>query len=145
MVLVSAIHQHESVIGIHLSLEPPSRLPPHPTPLGWLRESEWGREPAGIRAGAAREHCGAESSWSIFPQTVAEGAERGAAPLATVCPLSGAPVLCALAAWPTGEKAPARLSLGQKPRVRKPCSPPQGFLSLIHWFNCYILWITAQI
>ena len=68
MVLVSAIHQHESVIGIHLSLEPPSRLPPHPTPLGWLRESEWGREPAGIRAGAAecspRAGCSlALSSW----------------------------------------------------------------------------------
>ena len=144
--LVSAIHQHEAVIGIHLSLEPPSCLPPpQPTPLGWLRESEWGREAAGIRAGAACEHCGAESSWNIFPQTVAEGVEPGAAPMAMVSPLSGAPFLCASATWPTQEEAPARLSLGQKPRVRKPCSPLQGFLSSIHWFNSHILWITAQI
>ena len=38
--LASAIHQHESAIGIHiypLLLEPPSHLPPHPTCLGCLR------------------------------------------------------------------------------------------------------------
>ena len=40
IVLVSAIHQHESAIGIHVS--PPSHLPPdptppHPTPLGGHR------------------------------------------------------------------------------------------------------------
>ena len=31
----SAIHQHESAIGIHMSLplEPPSQVPPHFTPL----------------------------------------------------------------------------------------------------------------
>ena len=37
--LVSAIYQHESVIGIHVSLplEPPSLLPPYPTSLGCHR------------------------------------------------------------------------------------------------------------
>ena len=35
--LVSAVHQHESSMGIYmcpLPLEPPSHPPPHPTPLG---------------------------------------------------------------------------------------------------------------
>ena len=34
--MVSAKHQHESAIGIHMSLplEPPTHLPPHTTPLG---------------------------------------------------------------------------------------------------------------
>ena len=39
-VLVSAKHQHESAICIHicpLPLEPPSNLPPHPTPLACHR------------------------------------------------------------------------------------------------------------
>ena len=36
IVLVSAIHQHESAIGIHMPFSPahPSHLWPHPTPLG---------------------------------------------------------------------------------------------------------------
>ena len=39
IVLVSAIHQHESAIGVRspLSLEPPSHHPPHPTSLGCHR------------------------------------------------------------------------------------------------------------
>ena len=39
-VFVSAIHHHESAIGIHgypLPLAAPSHLPPHPTPLGHHR------------------------------------------------------------------------------------------------------------
>ena len=38
-VLVSAVHHHESAIGMHmpLLLEPPSHLPSHPTPLGCHR------------------------------------------------------------------------------------------------------------
>ena len=38
--MVSAIHQHESAIGIYISpfpIEPSSHLPPHPTPLGCHR------------------------------------------------------------------------------------------------------------
>ena len=36
ILLFSVKRQHESAIGIHMSrtLEPPSHLPPHPTPLG---------------------------------------------------------------------------------------------------------------
>ena len=39
--VVFAIHQHESAMGVHVSPhhEPPSHLPPHPIPLGWPRES----------------------------------------------------------------------------------------------------------
>ena len=39
IVMVSALHLHESAIGIHmpLPLEPLSHLPPHPTPLGGTR------------------------------------------------------------------------------------------------------------
>ena len=41
--LVFAIHQHDSAIGIHMS--PPSEssphLPPHPTPLGCHRASDF--------------------------------------------------------------------------------------------------------
>ena len=37
VVLVSAIHHHESAVGIPMS--PPSHLPPHPTPLGCHRAS----------------------------------------------------------------------------------------------------------
>ena len=35
--------QNTGVIGIHISLpfEPPSHLPPYPTPLGWFRASVW--------------------------------------------------------------------------------------------------------
>lgn len=41
IVLVSAIHQQESAIGIHMSPpEPPSHFPPHPTPLGCPRVPE---------------------------------------------------------------------------------------------------------
>ena len=44
VVLVSAIHHHESAIGIHrypLLLAAPSHLPPHPTPLGHHRAPNW--------------------------------------------------------------------------------------------------------
>ena len=43
VVLVSAMHQHESAIGIHMSspLEPPSHLPRNPNPLGWRRAPDW--------------------------------------------------------------------------------------------------------
>ena len=39
VVLVYAIHQYESALGIHMSLclEPPSHLPLHPTPRGCHR------------------------------------------------------------------------------------------------------------
>ena len=39
MVMGFAVHQHESAIGIHMSphAEPPSHLPPHPTPPGCPR------------------------------------------------------------------------------------------------------------
>ena len=42
-VLVFAIKQHKSVIGIHICplLEPLSYSPPQPTPLGWLRALSW--------------------------------------------------------------------------------------------------------
>ena len=43
--LVSAIYQHESVIYMFiypLPLEPPSHLPPHPTPLGCHRALDLG-------------------------------------------------------------------------------------------------------
>ena len=38
-VLVSAMHQHESAIGLYMSppCGPPSHLPPYPTPLGCHR------------------------------------------------------------------------------------------------------------
>ena len=39
VVLVSAIHQHEWAIGVHMS--PPSLLPPHPIPLGCHRAPDW--------------------------------------------------------------------------------------------------------
>ena len=42
ILLFSVKPQHESAIGIHIS--PPfwnSRLPPHPTPLGWYRAPVW--------------------------------------------------------------------------------------------------------
>ena len=40
--LVSAMYQHESVLGIHMSfsLEPPSHLTHHPTPVGCHREPD---------------------------------------------------------------------------------------------------------
>ena len=43
IVLVSAIHQHESAIGIYMSspLEPPFHFPPYPTPLGCHRTLAW--------------------------------------------------------------------------------------------------------
>ena len=37
ILLASAIPQHESAIGIHMSLDPPSQLPPDPTPLSCHR------------------------------------------------------------------------------------------------------------
>ena len=44
--MVSAKHQHESAIGIYMSLplEPPTHLPPHTTPLGCHRK--WFELPA---------------------------------------------------------------------------------------------------
>ena len=38
ILLFTVKYQHESAIGIH---EPPSHLPPHPTPPGWYRASEF--------------------------------------------------------------------------------------------------------
>ena len=43
-VLVSAVYQHKSALGIHIcpfSLEPPSYVPPHPIPLGHHRAPSW--------------------------------------------------------------------------------------------------------
>ena len=39
--LVSAIHQHESAIGIDMPLPSWTSLPPHPTPLGCYRALVW--------------------------------------------------------------------------------------------------------
>ena len=43
ILLFSVKPQQESATGIHISLpfEPPSHLPPHPTPLGWHRAPVW--------------------------------------------------------------------------------------------------------
>ena len=41
IVLISAICQHGSVIGIHMSPLPWASLPPHPTPLGCHRVPVW--------------------------------------------------------------------------------------------------------
>ena len=45
--MASAIHQHESTIGIHMSLplKTPSHLPPTPTPLGYHRAPALGSLP----------------------------------------------------------------------------------------------------
>ena len=35
--MVFAIHQHESVLGVHMSSSPQAHIPPHPTLLGCHR------------------------------------------------------------------------------------------------------------